>query len=110
MVIDLSDDLYFVPPPFILSYKRYQNVNADKRLQRMVTNKFLKKLKVWLKEDKSFKQVLKFKKIIDKDEGFDVVHYILKILVKRGRTNWYDLDLQTYLVKKYILLKLKEYV
>ena len=76
----------------------------------MVTKKFLKKLKVWLKNDSSYKSVKKFNKIIDKDEGYDVVHYILKILVKRGRTNWYDLDLQEGLVKKYILFKLKEYV
>ena len=48
----------------------------------MVTKKFLKKLKVY-KNDPSYKSVSKFKKIIDKDEGYDVVHYILKILVKK---------------------------
>ena len=109
-VLDTGEPLYFPAPPVILSYRRYQNVNADKRLQDMVTKKFLRKLKVWLNKDLQFKSVKKFKKIIDKDEGYDVVHYILRILVKRGRTNWYDLDLQEGLVKKYILFKLKEYV
>ena len=111
MTISITDDfLYFPPPPFILSYRRYQNVNADKRLQNMVTKKFLKKLKIWLKEDPQFKLVKKFKKIIDTNEGYDVVHYILKLLVKKGNTNWYDLELQEGLVKKYILFKLKKYL
>ena len=107
---DTGDFLYFPPPPFILSYRRYQNVNADKKLQDMVTKKFLKKLKIWLKEDPSYKSIKKFKKIIDKDEGYDVVHYTLKLLVKKGNTNWYDLELQEELVKKYILFKLKQYL
>ena len=110
IVVDTGDKLYYPPPTYILSYRQYQNVNTDKRLQDMVTKKFLKKLKGWLKNDPSYKSVSKFKKIIDKDEGYDAVHYILRILVKRGRTNWYDLDLQEELVKKYILFKLKEYV
>lgn len=110
IVVDTGDKLYYPPPPYILTYKEYQNVNADKRLQDMVTVKFLKKLKGWLNSDSEFKSVKKFKKIIDKDEGYDVVHYILRILVKRGKTNWYDLDLQVPLVKKYILFKLREYV
>ncbi len=110
IVVDTGDKLYYPPPPYILSYKQYQNVNTDKRLQDMVTKKFLKKLKVWLKNDPQFKSVRKFKKNIDNEEGYNVVHYILRILVKRGRTNWYDLDLQETLVKKYILFKLKEYV
>ena len=109
-ITDSGEQLYFPAPPYILTYRQYQNVNADKRLQDMVTKKFLKKLKVWLKNDTSYKSVKKFNKIIDKDEGYDIVHYILRILVKRGRTNWYDLDLQEGLVKKYILFKLKEYV
>jgi hypothetical protein len=109
-ILDTGEQLYYPAPPVILSYREYQNVNADKRLQNMVTEKFLKKLRVWLKEDPTFKSVKKFNKIIDKDEGYDVIHYILRILVKKGRTNWYDLDLQEGLVKKYILFKLKEYV
>lgn len=109
-ILDTGEQLYYPAPPVILSYREYQNVNADKRLQDMVTEKFLKKLRVWLKEDPKFKSVKKFNKIIDKDEGYDVIHYILRILVKKGRTNWYDLDLQEGLVKKYILFKLKEYV
>ena len=109
-VLDTGEQIYFPAPPVILTYRQYQNVNADKRLQDMVTKKFLKKLKVWLKNDPSYKSVKKFTKIIDSDEGYDVIHYILKILVKKGKTNWYDLDLQEGLVKKYILFKLKEYV
>ena len=109
-VLNTGEPVYFPPPPFILTYRQYQNVNADKKLQNMVTKKFLKKLKGWLNNDSQFKSVKKFKKIIDKDRGYDVVHCILKILVKKGRTNWYDLDLQETLVKKYILFKLKKYV
>ena len=109
-LLDTGEQLYFPAPPVILSYRQYQNVNADKKLQNMVTKKFLKKLKVWINDDPQFKSIKKFKKIIDKEEGYDVMRCILKILVKRGKTNWYDLDLQQTLVKKYILFKLKEYV
>lgn len=109
--IDLSNpNITFPAPPYILSVKEYQNINADKRLQNMVTEKFLNKLRKWLKNDSDFKSVRKFKNIINTDEGYDVIHKILKILVIRGRTNWYDLDLQEELVKKYILFKLEKYV
>ena len=60
-VLDSGEQLYFPAPPVILTYRQYQNVNADKRLQDMVTKKFLKKLKVWLKNDPSYKSVSKFK-------------------------------------------------
>lgn len=109
-ILDIGEDLYYPAPPLILAYREYQNVNADKRLQNMVTKKFLKKLKIWLNEDKEFKSVRKFKNVIDSDEGYDVIHKILKILVIKGNTNWYDLDLQEKLVKKYILYKLQKYI
>ena len=39
-ILDSGEQLYFPAPPVILTYRQYQNVNADKRLQDMVTKKF----------------------------------------------------------------------
>ena len=55
-------------------------------------------------------KIVSHKKVIDSDEGYDVIHKILKFLVIKGNTNWYDLDLQEKLVKKYILYKLEKYI
>ena len=109
-IFNIDEPLYFPAPPVILTTRKYQNVNADRRLQNMVTKKFLKKTKNWIKTDPNFKTIKKFSKKIESEEGYTIMHYILRLLVKRGNTNWYDLDLQEGIVKKYILFKLQEYV
>lgn len=85
---------YYVPPPFILSYRKYQNVNADKNLQHMVTKHFYEIMKKKIKTKK-------FKK-----DGYDMVYILLRLFIKKAQTNWYDLELQEQLVIDYIMYKL----
>ena len=99
---------YFQPPPFIETTLTYQNVNADPILQSKVTNYFLNKTIKWIHTKKSFKSCKKYLNLLNNENtGYDIIHKILKILVRKGNTNWYDLKSQEYIVKDYILHKLK---
>jgi hypothetical protein len=45
---------------------------------------------------------------MDENVGYEIIHKILKLLVKKSKLNWYDLKSNEYMVKKYILHKLKK--
>jgi hypothetical protein len=97
---------YFPAPPIISSYFKYQNVNVDPNLQHMVTSDFHRKVLEWIKHDKSFKKFKKIEKELKSEVGYEMIHKILKLFVKRGNTNWYDLKEQNSLIKDYIRHKL----
>ncbi len=97
---------YYPAPPIISSYYKYQNVNADPNLQHMVTTDFHKKVIEWIKHDKAFKKFKKYEKELKSEVGYEMIHKILKLFVKRGNTNWYDLKEQNSLVKAYIRHKI----
>ncbi len=97
---------YFPAPPIISSYYKYQNVNIDPNLQNMVTSDFHRKVLEWIKHDKSFKKFKKIEKELKSEVGYEMIYKILKLFVKRGNTNWYDLKEQNSLVKAYIKHKL----
>ena len=42
-------------------------------------------------------------------EGYDIVYHLLRLFVKRGNTNWYDLKIQYDLVMRYIRHKLSDF-
>ena len=96
-----------IPTSYITSYWKYQDVNADKKLQNSVTDYFLDEILYWLDDDKSFSHLKKYKKHFNSKKGFKLMHTLLKIFVKRGGTNWYDLKIQYQLVKKYLRHKLE---
>ena len=98
---------YFQPPPFISTIHKYQTVNGDKELQRKVTNYFLDKTRKWIKKDKLFSKKY-LSNIKDDTDGFKIIHNILKLFVRRGETNWYDLKEQCDLVKEFIKYKLSK--
>ncbi len=99
---------YFQPPPYIETTLKYQNVNADHRLQEKITTYFLDKTIYWIKKEKSFKIYKKYLKYLnDEEDGYKIMHKLLKILVRKGNTNWYDLKAQEYVVKDYIYNKLE---
>jgi len=103
--------LYFPAPPFINSHYKYQNVNADKKLQHMVTTEFHNMLKnVWLKEELFKKFNKKSKELKSKDEGYLIVHKILRLYIKQYGQNWYDLELQVNNVKQFIYNKLEQLI
>jgi hypothetical protein len=98
---------YYPAPPVISSYYKYQNVNADQNLQHTVTLYFLEETIDWMKYDKSFKRVKKYLRDIKGPDGYNIIYKLLRLLVKRGNTNWYDLKIQSSLVKNFIRHKLE---
>jgi len=101
--------IYFEPPPFIQTTIKYQDVNNDKKLQDIVTNKFLNKTIKWLHDDKDFNKSKKYLSKIEGKEGYEIIYKLLKLFVKKGDTNWYDLSDQSTLVKDFIRYKLSHY-
>ena len=99
---------YFPAPPIIQTYHKYQDVNNDTNLQHKETLYFLGKTIDWIKYDKSFKSLKKFEKYFKGADGYEIMYKLLKLFVKRGNTNWYDLKIQQDLVKDYIKHKLSK--
>jgi len=102
--------IYFEPPPFIETVYKYQNVNIDKDLQDKVTTKFLNKTIRWIQEDKNFKKFKTHLTLMKGDEGYYIIHKMLRLFVKKGNTNWYDLSRQESLIKNFIKYKLDQYI
>ena len=98
---------YYQPPPYIISYYKYQTVNADKELQRKVTNYFIERTLSWVKKDSNFSKY-KLSTVKNDTSSFNIIHHILKLFVKKGNTNWYDLKEQEDLVKNFIKYKLSK--
>ena len=99
---------YYPAPPVITTYHHYQDVNNDSYLQDRETIYFLDKTIDWIKHDKSFKKLKKFEKYLKGPNGYNIMHKILKLFVRRGNTNWYDLKIQQSLVKDFIKHKLNK--
>jgi hypothetical protein len=100
---------YFPAPPVITTYHQYQDVNNDAYLQEKETFYFLDKTLEWIKHDKSFKKLKKYERYLKGPDGYTIIHKLLKLFVRRGNTNWYDLKMQQSLVKDYIKHKLSKY-
>ncbi len=99
---------YFPAPPLITTYHQYQDVNNDDNLQHMETLYFLDKTLDWIKHDKSFKKLKKLEKYLKGPDGYEIMHKLLRLFIRRGNTNWYDLKIQKSLVKDYIKHKLSK--
>lgn len=99
---------YYPAPPVITTYHQYQDVNNDPNLQHTETLYFLDKTLDWIKHDKSFKKLKKFEKYLKGVDGYEIMHKLLKLFVRKGNTNWYDLKTQKTLVKNYIKHKLSK--
>lgn len=99
---------YFPAPPVISTYHQYQDVNNDPNLQHTETLYFLDKTLEWIKYDKSYKKLKKFERYLKGPNGYEIIHKLLKLFVRKGNTNWYDLKVQQSLVKDYIKHKLSK--
>ena len=100
---------YYPAPPIITSYSRFQDVNNDKNLREKATKFFLKELIAGI-EGGSDKKLKKHLKVLKKSKkGYNIVYNLLRLFVRRGNTNWYDLEIQYSLVMDYIRHKLEEY-
>lgn len=99
---------FFPAPPVIPTYYKYQDVNNDIYLQEKETFFFLDKTIDWIKHDKSFQKLKRFERYLKGPDGYTIMHKLLKLFVRRGDTNWYDLKVQQNLVKDYIKHKLSK--
>jgi len=99
---------FFVPPPYVSTqYVKYQDVNNDKNLQEKETEYFLNKTIDWITFDSKFKSSKKYLSKLKGQDGYYIMYKILKLFVRKGDTNWYDLKVQKSLVKDFIRHKLK---
>ena len=98
-----SSAITYVPTTY-----KYQNINNDKNLQNLETTYFLDKTIEWMKHDSSFSKVKKYISILRGENGYEIIHKILRMYVKQNNTNWYDLKAQKILIKQYIRHKLKQ--
>ena len=97
----------FVPPPVITTYREFQDVNYDKRLQRRVSIYFLEEI---LKNIDRYRLLKPYQKYLDSKEGLKLIHHLLRRFVERGGTNWYDLRKPQYdLTMDYLHYSLNRY-
>ena len=93
--------LIFLPPPFTSTYFTYQNVNADPKLRKDVTDHFFDLIN---KGDK-IENLKKYKKYLSTPDGYELIYKILRRFTKKYDFNWYDLrsienDTMDYLISK----------
>jgi hypothetical protein len=100
--------LYSQPINYVPTSYKYQDINYDKNLQNLEINYFLEKTIEWMKKDSSYSKVKKYLSSLRGEDGYEIIHKILRMYVKQNNTNWYDLKIQKTLVKQYIRHKLKQ--
>ena len=105
--IDNDEKVIFVPPPLITTYREFQDVNHDKKLQRRVSVYFLEEM---LKNIDRYRLLKPHQRYLDSIEGLKLIHHLLKRFVERGGTNWYDLREPQYdLTMDYLQYSLNRY-
>jgi hypothetical protein len=88
---------YPVPPITHESIYEYQNINKDINLRRTVTTFFLEKVQKWINKYPEFK-ILNSKNI-----NYDLIHHILRKIVKKTNSKWYELRTNSSKLKKFFL-------
>ena len=101
-----KNNYIFLPPPFTSSYITYQDVNADPKLRKSVTDHFHEKVLESLKNDDRFKKLSSKKKLLESDNGYWTIYKVLKHYTKKYNLNWYDLRPTEYITLGYIAKKL----
>ena len=99
---------YYPPPPIISSIHHYQDINNDTNLQTKETVYFLDLTLEMIQYNNSWRKLKKFKKYIKGEDGYQIIYKLLRLFVKRGNTNWYDLKMQKQLVLDFIKFKLSK--
>lgn len=78
--------LIFLPPPFTSTFFNYQNVNADPKLRKDVTDHFFDKINFT-----KTSLITKNKKLLSSRQGYEIIYKILRRFTKKYDLNWYDL-------------------
>jgi len=109
--IDRMKRYYPVPAVPLLTTYEYQDVGKNMELRKDVSRYFLEKVLGWIKEDKSYKKVKKFESALKSSNGLAIIYNLLRLYVRNGKANWYDLrDTYNYpIVKDYLKYKLENY-
>jgi hypothetical protein len=75
--------------------------NKTDQLEKLYDDKEIM-LEEWLETNKDTEMKEKFLRYLNGPDGEEIMHKILRLFVKKGDTNWYDLKIQKSLVKSYI--------
>jgi len=102
----MKEYYYFIAPPITGVDIVYQSVNNDRNLQKSVTEYYYNNIFDWIDEDINFKPLKKELKFFESKDGIKLVYKVLKHIVKKNNTNWYDLRSDSF-TKEYLALKLK---
>ena len=102
---------YYPVPAFLPGTIEYQDVGKNMNLRNEITNYYLEKTINWMETDKNFRNVKKYLKHIKSKDGFQIIYNLLRLYVKNGRANWYDLrdPNNSHVIKEYLKYKLAEY-
>jgi hypothetical protein len=112
IVIQKPDGSKYYPVPYVLpSVIEYQDVGQNMNLRNEITNYYLEKTINWIETDKKFRNLKKYLKNLKSKDGYQIIYNLLRIYVKNGRANWYDLRDRNNspVIKEYLQYKLEEY-
>jgi hypothetical protein len=82
---------YYPVPLMLPSTFEYQDVGKNMSLRNEITDFYRKKIIEWINTDKGFVRHKKHLAFIKSHEGRTYVYTLLRVYVKKGKANWYDL-------------------
>ena len=87
-----KQQLIFIPPPNKKMIV-YENINADKKLRKTMTDHFFDLIPELIDNDKRFKKLKskKYKEFFNTRESYKLIYNILRYYAKKYDINWYDL-------------------
>ena len=99
---------YYPVPLSLPGTIEYQDVGKDMNLRKDISKYYLEKTIEWIEKDKKLK---KYSKLLKSEDGLEVIYNLLRVYVKNGKANWYDLrdPNNAPVIKEYLKYKLNEY-
>lgn len=99
---------YYPVPPVLPGTIEYQDVGKNMNLRKEISKYYLEKTIEWIQKDNKLK---KYVKLLKSKDGLEIIYNLLRVYVKNGKANWYDLrDSYNYpIVKDYLKYKLENY-
>jgi hypothetical protein len=99
---------YYPVPPSLPGTIEYQDVGKDMNLRREISKYYLEKTVEWIVKDNKLK---KYSKLLKSKDGLEVIYNLLRVYVKNGKANWYDLrdPNNAPVIKEYLKYKLSTY-
>ena len=84
------------------------DVGKDMNLRKEISKYYLEKTVEWIVKDNKLK---KYSKLLKSKDGLEVIYNLLRVYVKNGKANWYDLrdPNNAPVIKEYLKYKLSTY-